>query len=617
MAILIPAFSSCSARMTTGERRFAQRLEDKLEDDYLLWYDVAIAHQRLHPDFIVLHPERGIIVLEVKDWKLSSLLEVNPDRVKLLTANGIKVEKNPLEQARGYALAIVSELQQDQLLVQVAGKFQGKLAFPYSYGVVFTNITRKQFESVEGLGAVLEPNLIICQDEMYESVDAHEFQQRLWNLCIHQFGAPLTPTQIDRIRWHIFPEIRIGTQEQSLLGTEIHEEDVATLPDILRVMDLQQEQLARSLGEGHRIIHGVAGSGKTLILGYRGQHLAQQMTKPVLVLCFNVALAAKLRQLFHRQGLAQVEVMHFHGWCSEILQAHHIAKPNFNQFSGAAYVEELVQRVIRSVNQGLIPAGQYGAVMVDEGHDFQPAWLKLIAQMVDPATNSLLILYDDAQSIYPKRQHQPFSFKSLGIQAQGRTTILKINYRNTEEVLGLACRFAKDLLMPKGDQQDDAPVVLQPQTSGRQGPKPQLIHLPSFRHEIKYLCDRAAGLHQVGTAWNEMAIIYRYHWQGQQICQQVQASGLPIEWINRDTNSRRYRPLHPSIKLVTMHSSKGLEFPVVFIPGVGAMPSSRNEQEEEARLLYVAMTRSIDRLVLTCDRKSEFVQRLTSALGHD
>jgi superfamily I DNA/RNA helicase len=48
---------------------------------------------------------------------------------------------------------------------------------------------------------------------------------------------------------------------------------------------------------------------------------------------------------------------------------------------------------------------------------------------------------------------------------------------------------------------------------------------------------------------------------------------------------------------------------------VGAMPSSRNEQEEEARLLYVAMTRSIDRLVLTCDRKSEFVQRLNSALS--
>ena len=40
------------------------------------------------------------------------------------------------------------------------------------------------------------------------------------------------------------------------------------VPDIVRVMDLQQEQLARSMGEGHRVIHGVAGSGKTMILGY-------------------------------------------------------------------------------------------------------------------------------------------------------------------------------------------------------------------------------------------------------------------------------------------------------------------------------------------------------------
>jgi len=46
------------------------------------------------------------------------------------------------------------------------------------------------------------------------------------------------------------------------------------VPDIVRVMDLQQEQLARSMGEGHRVIHGVAGSGKTMILGYRAQSTA-------------------------------------------------------------------------------------------------------------------------------------------------------------------------------------------------------------------------------------------------------------------------------------------------------------------------------------------------------
>jgi len=49
------------------------------------------------------------------------------------------------------------------------------------------------------------------------------------------------------------------------------------VPDIVRVMDLQQEQLARSMGEGHRVIHGVAGSSKTMILGYRAQYLAQAL----------------------------------------------------------------------------------------------------------------------------------------------------------------------------------------------------------------------------------------------------------------------------------------------------------------------------------------------------
>src|SRR5688500_10853005 len=105
-------------------------------------------------------------------------------------------------------------------------------------------------------------------------------------------GEDVTLPQIDRIRWHLFPEIRV-TQ-----GSLLPEQDEAgSAPDLVRVMDLAQEQLARSLGEGHRVIHGVAGSGKTMILGYRAAWLAQALGQPILVLCFNVALAAKLRQI--------------------------------------------------------------------------------------------------------------------------------------------------------------------------------------------------------------------------------------------------------------------------------------------------------------------------------
>ncbi|MDZ7890736.1 MAG: nuclease-related domain-containing protein [Rhodoferax sp.] len=71
MATLIPAISSCVSRMTSGERRVAERLEQKLDDDYLLWYDVPMGPRNTHPDFCVLHPRRGLLVPRQKYWTLS------------------------------------------------------------------------------------------------------------------------------------------------------------------------------------------------------------------------------------------------------------------------------------------------------------------------------------------------------------------------------------------------------------------------------------------------------------------------------------------------------------------------------------------------------------------
>jgi hypothetical protein len=60
--------------MTSGERRLAERLEQKLDDDYLIWYDVPVGPKQMHPDFVVLNPRRGLLVLETKDWKLETVL---------------------------------------------------------------------------------------------------------------------------------------------------------------------------------------------------------------------------------------------------------------------------------------------------------------------------------------------------------------------------------------------------------------------------------------------------------------------------------------------------------------------------------------------------------------
>ena len=587
--------------MTSGERRLAERLEQKLDDDYLLWYDVPVGPKRSHPDFVVLHPRRGILILETKDWKLSSIRSATRQAWEIVPEHALKVVINPLAQARHCAIQVVDALQRDAQLVHADGPHRGKLAFPWGYGVVFTRITRAQFDSA-GLANAIDAHFAICSDEMPEDGDAEAFQQRLWHMFPQAFASVMTLPQLDRVRWIMFPEVRVPMQKSLFDGCD----GDAEWPSVMRVMDLQQEQLARSLGDGHRVIHGVGGSGKTMILGYRAEFLARTVAsadKPVLVLCFNEPLGVKLKAQFEAKGLAdRVHARHFHKWCHAQLTAFGQGLPP----DGPGFFEALVERVIKSVERRQIPSGQYRAVLVDEGHDFKPPWLKLVTQMVDPLTNSLLLLYDDAQSIYERRHSKQFSFKSVGIQAQGRTTILKINYRNTKQILQVANLIAADLLRPE-EKDDDGIPLLRPISHGREGDAPLVIRLPSLRDEAFKIAELLQASHQEGHAWGDMAILCRDYGAIDVCASALRTCGMPYQLRKRAGD---FKPAEDAIKVLTMKVSKGLEFAVVAIPGLGRMPLEREDEGDEARLFYVAATRATDKLLITVSGDGSFGRRL-------
>ena len=444
---------------------------------------------------------------------------------------------------------------------------------------------------------------------MTEGVDPEAFQERLWNMFNVQFPQPLTLPQIDRIRWHLFPEVRINAANQDGLFSEEQAEDGldGLLPDLIKVMDMQQELLARSLGEGHRVIHGVAGSGKTLILGYRCLYLAKLLHKPILVLCFNITLAARLRELIAERGIGnKVSVYHFHDWCGEQLRTYHIERPE----PGERYYDRLVETVIAAAEEGAIPRAQYGAVMVDEGHDFEPEWLELVVSMVDPETNSLLLLYDDAQSIYSKKSRLDFSLSSVGVQARGRTTVLKLNYRNTKEILDFAYRFASRYLSSDAKDKDHIPLV-RPESAGRHGPLPVVKAFFGYEEEARYIASIFQRLHEEQELpWSDMCVTYRSHWMGKKLYREMTSRGIPTQWLEGAKEKKRFKPSSESVKLMTMHSSKGLEFRVVAVSGIGSMPVDGEDPVAAAKLLYVAMTRSTEKLLLTCHRQTEFLDHI-------
>jgi len=591
--------------MHAGEKRFAQRLETLLEPDTLCWYGVALGSTSQRPDFVILHPQHGLLVLEIREWKLDEILAIGRVSISLIGSEGCRETGNPLEQARQYALGIRQVLEHDrELRVTAESLPPHKLLCPVGHGLVLSNISRKEFDRAQ-LGAALPALQVICKDEMTESTSAGAFQQRLWRMSAIESStdsqASLSTLQIDRIRYHLFPDIRI---RQTSLFARTATDDVGAMC----VMDLHQEKLARSLGDGHRVIHGVAGSGKTMILAYRCAQLAKRTGKPILVLCYNDSLAARLERLITDRSLVgRIIVRHFHGWCLDQLRLHRIEQPA----TGPGFPGRLVRAVTQAVAQQRIPAAQYGAMLIDEGHDFEPEWFKLLSQMVDPVSNSLLLLYDDAQSIYGKKRSRDFSFAKVGIQARGRTTILRVNYRNSSEVLDYAYRFARDVLIPEENTtEEDAVPFVNPQSAGRHGTAPQLTQCASLEDEASHIAQQLKDLHARGCPWKDMVVLYPARFVGETLAQQLQTQQLPVEWLQEPGRGPRFNPDADSIKLMTLHNSKGLEFPVVAIAGLGFMPYQEDQTMEDTRLLYVGMTRAAERLILTAHRSSEFVKQL-------
>jgi hypothetical protein len=612
MAIFPQGLTQIDKRcQNVGERYTLHQLKRCLSDDYMVWHDIPIGPRARQPDFVILSPRRGLLILEVKHWAKSTLLACNRDSIEIQTPSGSKTVDHPLVQARKYAMELNDVLEQDPVLIQDQDPFKGRSRVPYGWGCVLSNLRANQIDGAD-FQDVFAAHKTLLRDDLEDSVDAYEFEKRLWGMFAGWSPSALSLPQRDRVRGHLFPELRMQPAQATL--TLESGEPALHLPDLMQVMDLQQEQTARTLGEGHRVIHGAAGSGKTMILIFRAQQLAAtaRADQPILVLCFSSHLAKRIDGMLRQRGVDErVVVRSFHAWCSDMLSAYQLDKPQAARAS-TGYFEELAQIVQRAMARGLVPSGQYTALLIDEAHDFEDSWLQMAASLVTPATQSLLVLYDDAQSIYQKKRRK-FNFSALGIEARGRTSVLRLNYRNTAEVLALAMHCAQGLLAEKIDPDTDMQTV-KPLTAGRRGELPVLIEAANGKQEAALIAERVAGACADGISAGDIAVLCRKkHMDG--IALALKERDIPCQSMNQPGfRAFEWNRTTPDVKLVTIQSAKGLEFQLIFIAGLDTMPSFNESLEDALQLLYVGMTRATEKLVLSCAGNSVVVQRVRNSL---
>jgi superfamily I DNA/RNA helicase len=136
-----------------------------------------------------------------------------------------------------------------------------------------------------------------------------------------------------------------------------------------------------------------------------------------------------------------------------------------------------------------------------------------------------------------------------------------------------------------------------------------IIRLPSLRDEAVKIAELLAASHAEGHAWGDMAVVCRHHTEMDRVAAVLRHRQLPHD-LRRGATP--FNPLADTIKILTMHVSKGLEFPVVALCGVGQMPARDADPVEEARLFYVAATRATQRLFVPLSGDSAFARRLAA-----
>ncbi|MET3209197.1 UNVERIFIED_CONTAM: superfamily I DNA and RNA helicase [Paenibacillus sp. PvR008] len=611
MAYMVLEYISKNA--TAGERLLFETLKRYLPSDYIVYYEPEIRGRR--PDFVIIGPDLGLVVLEVKDYTKSTLHQINQDEWMLHTSAGeTRTVKSPLKQARDNARLISDQLKKDKNLLQ---GLSGYLKFSYGYGTAFTRLKQEDFIKL-GLYNVIDPSFVLRRDEIDtddEGFSSETLMEKLFGMFTLQSKRryTLTDEDIQAIRFHLFPEVRISAEFKEPVP---YQDQLLLSLHNIKTMDLHQENMAKQLGDRHRLIRGVAGSGKTLVLVSRAKMLAQAHPDwKILVLCYGIPLSRTLKQWIGQKMREPEDLFDFANaeckWESSNIEVY-----NFHEWLGShmrikdSAIPELLEKLDKS--EAIVPI--YDAILIDEGQDFEPDWLRLVSHCLNPDTKSLLLVEDRAQSIFKRKNSLA---QETGLDFRGRSKILSINYRNTAQIVQFAWGFYRSHSQLQNKVQSgslEGVEIIPPQSTKRKGPEPIFRRCRNIREEMDFIIKSITFLRQEkAIPLDDIAILYRVQNSYKisyinEIKSSLQKHQVPYTWMTESRESKRnFIREEETVKISTLDSAKGLDFRAVFIVAIENMPFKREEVEErEVSLLYIGMTRALEWLFLTYSGESKY-----------
>jgi hypothetical protein len=263
----------------------------------------------------------------------------------------------------------------------------------------------------------------------------------------------------------------------------------------------------------------------------------------------------------------------------------------------------------------------FDAAIVDESQDITLVGLQLIRALVNGSKNGdrpdgLFIAGDGAQRIYAGG----FTLAQAGIDVRGNSTVLRVNYRNTRQIIetALACA-GNERIEDLEEEYERGDVSVVPQ---RDGVPPIVVSCKNIDGQIVFVDREVRRLQDTGAiGYGDVCVCAPTNRLVHLATKSLRARGINCQDLSQFDGTT-----NDSVKVGTFHRAKGLEFKVVFLMGLSAseFPSPQAQGQSDAEYsdqkalqisqLFVAMTRARDGLFVLCD--GEVCSVLSERLDH-
>lgn len=409
---------------TTSEREVWEKVVATAPPEWTVLANVRLTDERKDHelDLVVLIPDTGVLVLEVKGGSVSY-----EDGQWWTRSGSHRREIHPVDQARSGKYALRTYIEADP---RWKNSSRTRVRFGHSIVLPYTDVD-DDFATPD------------CPRwSIHGRDDLKDLVGRLWDIAAHQESGHRVPTDddcdliVDILRGRNLPQ-------RTLLAEADERESHAERLTVEQAAILSVTRLL------HRVeVRGGAGSGKTVLAMTQARQLSKGVhgipARRVALICYSIGLAQWFTRMLAKAP--RKERPAFVGTFEEL--ARYLGVTEFGGRNEPQFWEEELPAQMAELAR-VLPAGRkFDVLVVDEAQDFADAWWRpMVGCLKDEETGGLFAYSDENQRVFARYGRPPFPLVPL---------VLDHNLRNTRQIAEVFSPLAPMRMYARGG---DGPEV--------------------------------------------------------------------------------------------------------------------------------------------------------------